>query len=198
MLDIGRNENYVLGLESAAYEQGECITCIAYSSMKGILAGGTNLGKIAMWHAVKNKTGAEIDGEKKWELSSPSVIQEPVLQLQWGGGKGLLGANVGSSVVILKEQIMNIHFNDMVAAIQISPSQLTIENFATDYCHDLKTDIHIKGVYMLKDHVIVWDGKRVVVYEVSSDMVMVRAADPSSNTQLQFYITLYQNTWKKI
>jgi hypothetical protein len=37
-----------------------------------------------------------------------------------------------------------------VAAIQISPSQLTIENFATDYCHDLKTDIHIKGVYMLK------------------------------------------------
>ena len=37
-----------------------------------------------------------------------------------------------------------------IAAIQISPSQLTIENFATDYCHDLKTDIHIKGVYMLK------------------------------------------------
>ena len=37
-----------------------------------------------------------------------------------------------------------------VAAIQISPSQLTIENFATDYCHDLKTDIHIKGVYMVK------------------------------------------------
>ena len=35
-----------------------------------------------MWHAVKNKTGAEIDGEKKWELSSPSVIQESVLQLQ--------------------------------------------------------------------------------------------------------------------
>jgi hypothetical protein len=35
MLDIGRNENYVLGLDSAAYEQGECITCIAYSSMKG-------------------------------------------------------------------------------------------------------------------------------------------------------------------
>ncbi|CAB4033863.1 intraflagellar transport 140 homolog, partial [Paramuricea clavata] len=34
MLDIGRNENYVLRLESAAYEQGECITCIAYSSMK--------------------------------------------------------------------------------------------------------------------------------------------------------------------
>ena len=102
-----------------------------------------------------------------------------------------------------------------VAAIQISPSQLTIENFATDYCHDLKTDIHIKGVYMVKvrlaclylslelqttkrteckdyfhigisfvslmfklfqDHVIVWDGKRVVVYEVSSDMAMVRAA----------------------
>lgn len=29
---------------------------------------------------------------------------------------------------------------------------------------------------ILKDHVIVWDGKQVVVYEVSSDMAMVRAA----------------------
>ena len=106
MLDINHNENYVLGLESAGYDPGECITCIAYSSFKGeylnarikyngtatvsslmssfvgILAGGTNLGKIAMWHSLKNNTGADIDGEKKWEISSPSVIQEPVYHLQ--------------------------------------------------------------------------------------------------------------------
>ena len=35
MLDIDQNENYVLGLESGGYDQGECITCIGYSSIKG-------------------------------------------------------------------------------------------------------------------------------------------------------------------
>ena len=47
----------------------------------------------------------------------------PVL-LQWGGGKGLLGANVGSSVVILNEQVMNVHFNEMVSTQPESHSQV--------------------------------------------------------------------------
>ncbi|XP_046855391.1 intraflagellar transport protein 140 homolog isoform X2 [Xenia sp. Carnegie-2017] len=175
MVDIGENQNYILGLPNSEYDPGECITCIAYSSSKGILAGGTNLGKIAMWHSVANKTGAEVEGEMKWELSSPTLVQQSVLQLKWGG-KGLLGVNTGLSVIILKEQTMNSHFNDLTAAIQISPSQLRIEKFETSVCHDLKTDIHIKGIYILKEHVVVWDGKRVVVYDLSADMSMVRAA----------------------
>lgn len=51
-------------------------------SFPGILAGGTNMGKVAMWHAVKHKSN--VDGEKRWELFPPSIIQEPVLQLQVG------------------------------------------------------------------------------------------------------------------
>ena len=37
-----------------------------------------------------------------------------------------------------------------LAAVQVSPSQLAIENFITGYCQDLKTDIHIKGVFVTK------------------------------------------------
>ena len=37
-----------------------------------------------------------------------------------------------------------------LAAVQVSPSQLAIENFTTGYCQDLKTDIHIKGVFVTK------------------------------------------------
>ena len=37
-----------------------------------------------------------------------------------------------------------------LAAVQVSPSQLAIENFSTGYCQDLKTDIHIKGVFVTK------------------------------------------------
>lgn len=37
-----------------------------------------------------------------------------------------------------------------VTAVQVSPSQLAIENFTTGYHQDLKTDIHIKGVFVTK------------------------------------------------
>ena len=37
-----------------------------------------------------------------------------------------------------------------IAAVQVSPSQLAIENLATNYNQDLKTDIHIKGVFVTK------------------------------------------------
>ena len=40
------------------------------------------MGKVAMWHAVKNRSGHNVDGDKRWELFPPSIINEPVLQLQ--------------------------------------------------------------------------------------------------------------------
>ena len=40
------------------------------------------MGKVAMWHTVKNKSGHNVDGDKRWELFPPSIINEPVLQLQ--------------------------------------------------------------------------------------------------------------------
>ena len=37
-----------------------------------------------------------------------------------------------------------------VAGVQVSSSQLVIENFNTSFQQDLKTDVHIKGVFMTK------------------------------------------------
>ena len=68
-----------------------------------------------------------------------------------------------------------ISFPLQVAAIQISPSQLTIENFATDYCQDLKTDIHIKGVYIIK--------------------VILPSFLPSSFTHLPNYLSIHPSSY---
>ena len=37
-----------------------------------------------------------------------------------------------------------------VAAVQVSPSQLSVEMFPSGTVNDLKTDVHIKGVYVTK------------------------------------------------
>ena len=42
----------------------------------GILAGGTNKGKVAMWkHVVTKPQKKKLEGQEKWELQSPAVLE---------------------------------------------------------------------------------------------------------------------------
>ena len=42
----------------------------------GILAGGTNKGKVAMWKHVVSKPQKKVaEGQEKWELQSPAVLE---------------------------------------------------------------------------------------------------------------------------
>lgn len=178
MWNLEQNDNYVLSVDGSGFESGEVVNCISYNKVKGILAGGTNKGKVAMWKHVVSKPQKKVaEGQEKWELQSPAVLEgeSELCQIQWAGSKGLLAVNSEETVIILSEQVMNAHYNSEIAAVQVSPSQLAIENFVTDYQQDLKTDVHIKGVYVTKTHTAIWNGKRVVVYEVASDKSMVRA-----------------------
>ena len=52
-----------------------------YFTTPGILAGGTNKGKVAMWkHVVTKPQQRKLEGQEKWELQSPAVL-EGVTQL---------------------------------------------------------------------------------------------------------------------
>lgn len=178
MWNLEQNDNYVLSVDGSGFEPGEVVNCISFNKVKGILAGGTNKGKVAMWkHVVTKPQKKKLEGQEKWELQSPAVLEgeTQLSQIQWGGNKSLLAVNTGKTVIILNEQVMNAHYNLELAAVQVSPSQLAIENFTTGYCQDLKTDIHIKGVFVTKSHTAIWNGKKVVVYEVASDKSLVRA-----------------------
>ena len=43
---------------------------------KGILAGGTNRGKVAMWkHTVYKPQKKKTEGQERWELQSPAVLE---------------------------------------------------------------------------------------------------------------------------
>ena len=45
-------------------------------TLKGILAGGTNKGKVALWkHTVSKPQKKKVEGQEKWELQSPSVLE---------------------------------------------------------------------------------------------------------------------------
>ena len=38
MLDLSKNDNFVLSLENGGFDQGECINCVAYNKSSGRLS----------------------------------------------------------------------------------------------------------------------------------------------------------------
>ncbi|XP_053550522.1 intraflagellar transport protein 140 homolog [Bombina bombina] len=165
--DLERDDNYVLSLDDQlGFESGETINCISFCQDKAILAAGTNKGHVAMWNKVP-PTLQNVNGKESWKLQTPTELEGNVAQIAWGSSVNLLAVNNLSSVVVLSEQVMCSHFNQQVAAAQVAPAQLNVTYFGTDSAHSLRADLHIKGVFVTKDRVAVWNGKQVLVYELA-------------------------------
>ncbi|XP_028263814.1 intraflagellar transport protein 140 homolog [Parambassis ranga] len=166
--DLERDDNYVLSLdETLGFEKGELINCVSHCPGKEILAAGTTHGRIAMWRMVVQPGSSRSNTKAQWKLQTPTEIEGNVTQLQWGSSLNLLAANNSNTVLILCEHVMSAHFSQQVAAVQLTPTQLSISQFTTGVHLALQSDMHIKGVCVTKDSVTVWNGKQVTVYELS-------------------------------
>uniref|UniRef100_A0A671WNM9 Intraflagellar transport 140 n=1 Tax=Sparus aurata TaxID=8175 RepID=A0A671WNM9_SPAAU len=170
--DLERDDNYVLPLdETLGFERGEMINCVSYCAGKEILAAGTSHGRIALWRMVVQPGSNRGDTKAQWKLQTPTEIQGNVVQLQWGSSLNLLAANNSNTVLILCEHVMSAHFSQQVAAVQLTPTQLSITQFSTGAHLALQSDMHIKGVCVTKDSVTVWSGKQITVYELSGTVL---------------------------
>ncbi|KAM7091574.1 intraflagellar transport protein 140 homolog isoform 3-T5 [Ciconia maguari] len=170
--DLDRDENYVLSPDvQFGFEGGECINCVSYCSAKGLLAAGTNKGRIAMWRkaAGSDQSIRALEGKEKWKLQAPTELEGNVTQIKWGSRKNLLAVNNISSVVILSEQAMLSHFHQQVAIVQVSPNLFNVTFFSTGTTHSLRVDMNVNGVFATKDAVVFWNGKQVTVFECSGD-----------------------------
>ncbi|XP_051037087.1 intraflagellar transport protein 140 homolog isoform X2 [Phodopus roborovskii] len=167
--DLERGENYILSpQEKFGFEKGENINCVCFCKTKGLLAAGTNKGRVALWKKVPNSpSGRGVEGKDMWALQTPTELEGNITQIKWGSRKNLLAVSSVDSVSILSEQAMSSHFHQQVAAVQISPSLVNVSFLSTGSTHSLRTDMHISGVFATKDAVAVWNGKQVAVFEPS-------------------------------
>lgn len=167
--DLERGENYVLSPEEKfCFKKGETINCVSYCEVKGLLAAGTDKGRVAMWRKVPGPQSSRgVEGKDKWTLQTPTELEGNIAQIKWGSRKNLLAVNNISSVVILSEQAMSSHFHQQVAVVQLSPSVLSVSFLSTGVTHSLRTDMHISGVFAIKDAIAVWNGKQVAIFEPS-------------------------------
>ncbi|KAK5601789.1 hypothetical protein CRENBAI_020358 [Crenichthys baileyi] len=189
--DLERDDNYVLSLdEILGFEKGEMINCVSYCASREILAAGTSHGHIAMWKMVmqpssnSSSSSYRTDTKALWKLQMPTEINGNVTQLQWGSIQNLLAVNNSRTVLILCEHVMSAHFSQQVAAVQLTPRQLSVTHFTTGTTLPLQCDMHIQGVCVSKDSVTVWNGKLVSVYELSGTGLHITGSFPCDSQVL--------------
>uniref|UniRef100_A0A8C1ZWI1 Intraflagellar transport protein 140 homolog n=1 Tax=Cyprinus carpio TaxID=7962 RepID=A0A8C1ZWI1_CYPCA len=164
--DVELDDHYALSLdESLGFEKGELLNCVSFCTSK-LLAAGTSRGRVALWHMV---TVSDQKGDTKihWKLQTPAEVEGNISQLQWGSSSHLLAVCSSSCVVILSEHVMCSHYSQQMAAVQLTPTQLSLANFSTNTHITFHTDTHIRAVQVTKDMVAVWNGKYITVYEPS-------------------------------
>ncbi|XP_052833890.1 intraflagellar transport protein 140 homolog [Octopus bimaculoides] len=176
MFDLDKEENDQLSLENhQSYVSNEQILSVDFCPRRGMLAGGTQMGNVAMWSRVPSAKSTTKKGrEMKWKLHSPNVVGAPVRMLTWCESKNLLCVNTWRSVLILRESSMCYHLNHQIAMIQISPTTLSIDAIDTGQRKTFECHVQVKGIYTTKGNFVVWNGKQAHVYEFSADNLEVR------------------------
>ncbi|XP_067291267.1 intraflagellar transport protein 140 homolog isoform X2 [Pseudorasbora parva] len=167
--DVELDDHYALSLdESLGFEKGELLNCVSFCTSKQVLAAGTSMGRVALWHmlTVRDPKG---DTKTQWKLQTPAEVEGNISLLQWGSSSHLLAVcSISSSrVVILSEHVMCSHYSQQMAAVQLTPTQLSLANFNTNTHITFHTDTHIRALQVTKDMVAVWNGKCITVYEPS-------------------------------
>ncbi|KAK9953000.1 hypothetical protein ABG768_017026 [Culter alburnus] len=165
--DVELDDHYALSLdESLGFEKGELLNCVSFCTSKQVLAAGTSRGRVALWHMV-TVSDQKGDSKTQWKLQTPAEVEGNITQLQWGSSSHLLAVCSSSGVVILSEHVMCSHYSQQMAAVQLTPTHLSLANFNTNTHITFHTDTHIRAVQVTKDMVAVWNGKYITVYEPS-------------------------------
>ena len=163
-LDTG--DNFVLTGNTGSGGHAEFISGLAFGSGKSTLAAGTNLGNIIMW---RHQDLAGGEPEESWVQEPVGRVGMAVKQLSWGTNYNLLVVNSVREVFILREHQISAHYNDSITAVQVSPTKINVYLDDKEEASVLVADIQVRGIFVTAENVVVWNGHRVVVYDILHD-----------------------------
>ena len=168
--DLKNDDNYVLSYDPPDKSStAEFITCLDFCSKKGILAAGSNAGKIVMFHTTAGSYPVGYR-EDHWRQLPAVVIGTSIRKLMWGGVNNVLALNTIRQVYFLFEQKRAVSFYKGVSAIQTSPNDLAINFYNSDTPSSLETKITIEKVIITDGHIVIYGAGYVLTYEFQKDI----------------------------
>ncbi|CAG9334634.1 unnamed protein product [Blepharisma stoltei] len=167
--NLEKDANYFLTLadtDITGKMLSDKINCIAFHEKKRILAGGTKEGRVIMWKCKSLMTSTSPANREGWEAQLPVTLSaDPIKQISWADGEGLLSASTEKTLSILSEADLRKVIKDDIIALQASNHQVEVRRLnRLDASMQIYTNIKIKGMDASTSHCVVWNGKTVESY----------------------------------
>ncbi|XP_078482947.1 intraflagellar transport protein 140 homolog [Ciona intestinalis] len=192
--DLVNGDNFALLLdENMGFEKGESINNVSYLPGKGVLSAGTSGGRIAMWNSVAIGKDSKVEAEDRWKLQSAISLEIPCNILKWCPNHPVLAVGGGEGALLLTEQKMKWCLSSTMVAIQSGPRSVAVDfigrkpekestliglglspqhlkqplNRPSGHI-EFETTIPYNGIAAASEHIAVWNGKQVSMYEITS------------------------------
>lgn len=158
--NLERDANYFLTLadtDVTGKMLSDKINCISYHEKKRILAGGTQEGRVIMWKCKSLMTAESPSNRDGWEAQLPvSLAPNPITQISWAAGEGLLSASTQNSLSMLSEADLKKKIKDDLVALQSSNNCVEVRRLnRLDASMQVYTNIKIKGMDVTSTHIVV-------------------------------------------
>lgn len=173
VLDLETGDNYLLPTEqnspaSNLHTNTELFTSIAFCKFNRTLCAGTNLGQLHIWSCRNILSYSEFP-ESNWTLENISSIKGTVKEIVWGNvsyRNPYLCVNCVTNVFILKKQSLCSYYCENLWAIQLSSTQLLIQNKTNKVVQNY--EIQVQVLCLSSNHIVVSNGRIVLVFQVVS------------------------------
>eukprot|EP00276_Gloeochaete_wittrockiana_P002244 CAMPEP_0184673476 /NCGR_PEP_ID=MMETSP0308-20130426/86689_1 /TAXON_ID=38269 /ORGANISM="Gloeochaete witrockiana, Strain SAG 46.84" /LENGTH=1407 /DNA_ID=CAMNT_0027120965 /DNA_START=36 /DNA_END=4259 /DNA_ORIENTATION=- len=167
--NIEGEDNFILTLSDPNHMikvGSDRVCCISYNPRKGVLAGGTRDGRVVMWRCTVDSLPHGEDPTKFWEALPAIELGSRLIDIQWGPGETLLSSSMTDTVSILSECVLYRRFRARTAVMQLTAQTALAEKVGVRPVL-IKASIRIGGVDTNGKQVVVWNNKKVEVYDVS-------------------------------
>ena len=172
--NLERDANYFLTLADTD-PTGKMLTdkiiSIAYNEKKRIIAGGTQEGRVVMWKCKQLLSGESPSNRDGWEPQLPvSLSINSIDQVSWSSSDAILSATSQTSLSILSETTLRKKVRNGFVALQITNSTVEVRKLnKLDTSFQFSTSIRIKGMDISSNILIVWNGKIIECFNISSE-----------------------------
>ncbi len=166
--NLKNDDNFVLSYDQGSKPTSEFITCVGYSSAKGILSAGTNSGYIVMWQCLSAAAAATTTvsdpsavmsnmSEESWKSLPRVHIGNAIRNMHWGGGSShVLALNTIRQVFFLFEQSRAMHFHGGASAIQTSPNDLALNFYNSESPIKIDSPIPVERIFLTESNVFLY------------------------------------------
>lgn len=208
---LERDDSYILSLAHPLHmaPPKDTLLCVGFNPATSVLAGATATGRVCMWKfhgptimgsASSSSSPFSLSSydpsEHDWEVLPPVQIEshDAIHSLCWGPSPNLLTLNCRSACSILNETVLHCRYVEGNALVQRSAEQVMLQIGEHGKPTKIQSALRVKGVDMNEKYVLLWNGKRAEVRELSKDERALSTSIYSSFATRASILALHHDT----